>query len=190
MSESKYLRILCSLPVILIALYFFRFWGLIIVFLRYCMYKEKDIFKAPIVLFIVGIIFVLPKLVFNVLNFFKVKVHILDVLVHNDYYSKVLGYGKYLVTMGIIIFVIVFIVKCIIDLINSIEAALKRINETPERSHEIKIIRPREEEPEVIEVEKKHEKHIVECPYCGETVTIDGEFAVCKFCRKKVYYKE
>ena len=188
MSESKYLKVLCSIPMILLVLYFFRFWGLIAVVLRYIMYKNKKMFKLPIVLIASGVILVMPKLVFRILKLFKVSLSFLNQFVKLEFYSKLLGYGKYLITTGIIILFIVFIIACILELMGILENVFKEdLEKTKNERPQMHVSTPVRVEPKII---RAREPHIVECPNCGEEVLVEDDYATCKYCRGKVYYKE
>ena len=109
-------------------------------------------------------------------------------IVEFDFYSKLLGYGKYLLTTGIFLLFIVFIIACIIELMRGFEKYFKEdLNVTKNERPQLHISTPNRIEPKII---KPREPHVVECPHCGEDVLIEDNFAICKYCRQKVYYKQ
>ena len=62
MNYNKLLKILCSIPIILVMLYFIPFLGVCLLICRYFIYKTEKSIKTPITLVIIGLIILIPNI--------------------------------------------------------------------------------------------------------------------------------
>ena len=80
MKESKILKVLSSIPVILISLYFIPFLGICLIILRYLIVDNKKRISTPIYIIGVGILILIPKGLNLILNMVKVDLAIIPSL--------------------------------------------------------------------------------------------------------------
>ena len=57
----KFLRILTSIPVILVVLYYFKVLGVFLILIRFITYRGSKKISLPILLFGIGIIILIPR---------------------------------------------------------------------------------------------------------------------------------
>ena len=62
MSENKFFKLLCSLPVVLIVLYFIPFLGICLILFRYYVYRGNKYYKTPALLLVCGFTFIITVL--------------------------------------------------------------------------------------------------------------------------------
>ncbi len=185
MKEREIFKILTSIPVILIVLYFIPFLGVCLIIFRYFIYKNKY-YKLPLTLVICGILIIIPNIVNSILKSFKINS--LENLITLDIYQKLVPYSKRLITVGIIFLIISYIVKIIYNKVsNKLTNEFKNyIQKEEQRSAEISA------KNDLIMKEKREKAqntHVVYCPYCGSDNMITGSVGTCKYCRRKIEYK-
>ena len=123
MNENKIFKILCSIPVILITLYFIPFIGVILILFRYYVYRNEKYYKTPLILLICGLLLLIPRVVNSVIKILKFNVEdvpYLKVVLDSDIYLKLLSYSRYLIIVSIIFLIISFIFRNTISKINGI----------------------------------------------------------------------
>lgn len=184
MNTNQILKILGSLPVILLFLYFIPFVGICLIILRYCVYGKNKYFSIPIDLIIIGLIIIVPK-VFNIgLNLLNSKINVLDEMIESDIYLKLMDYSKYIITVGIVFLIISIIFRKIFDKINSLitRFALAEINANAKIS--------KENDMEIkLKQEKAKNTNVVYCPNCGADNILSENVGVCKYCRNPLQQK-
>ena len=114
MTENKIIKLIASIPVILVLLYFLPFVGVCLIIFRYFVYKDRKSYELPIVLLIVAVILLLPRgaeLTLNNLNKPLSLIPYLSNIVENGIYIKIVKYSKFLFTLGIITIIVSYIVK-------------------------------------------------------------------------------
>ena len=67
MKNNLILKILSSIPIILLAIYIYPFFGICLIILRYFLYKQKRI-STPILIITIGILLLIPKYLFIILK--------------------------------------------------------------------------------------------------------------------------
>lgn len=181
--KNKFIKFLCSIPVILIATYFSVFIGVCLLVLRVCITKNEKIFTVPVTLFLIGLLLVLSK---NFTSMFKgLEFPYISPNTVNDVLNKLPGFGKTLMILSVVYFVIAVLVKGIILIIAAFASflALRAI------SKEVKEREEKEEKPNEEREVEPIEIHIMECPNCGSTVKFKGKQGTCKYCKSVVEYK-
>lgn len=187
MRENKFLQVLCSLPIILIVLYFIPFLGVCLILFRYYVYRARKYYSTPIMLVVLGLILTIPKLIDSILKAFNSKINIpyLDTIINSDTYLKLLNYSKLLITVGIIFIMLCFIFKSLYVRLSS--KVKNFVDEQQKKDYEISqknnlIIKERQE--------RAKNTHVVYCPHCGADNMLFEKTGVCKFCRRQIEYKE
>lgn len=192
MNENKIFKILCSIPVILITLYFIPFIGVILILFRYYVYRNEKYYKTPLILLICGLLLLIPRVVNSVIKILKFNVEdvpYLKVVLDSAIYLKLLSYSSYLIIVSIIFLIISFIFRNTISKINGIISSqiFNYGNKLQEDSYKIR------KENDLIMQEKRERAqntHVVYCPYCGSDNMLTEKTGTCKFCRRKIEYKE
>ena len=192
MNENKIFKILCSIPVILITLYFIPFIGVILILFRYYVYRNEEYYKTPLILLICGLLLLIPRIVNSVIKILKFNVEdvpYLKVVLDSAIYLKLLSYSSYLIIVSIIFLIISFIFRNTISKINGIISSqiFNYGSKLQEDSYKIR------KENDLIMQEKRERAqntHVVYCPYCGSDNMLTEKTGTCKFCRRKIEYKE
>jgi len=193
MNTNKVLKILCSLPIILIFLYFIPFIGICLILLRAFIYKNQSKIKTPITLVVIGIIILIPKILYFIFDIIKVDInnipYLKDILNSEIYINDLIGYSKYLISAGIILLIISYIVQLIYDKVsNKINKGFQSyIQESVNRDAEIS----KENDLKIkIKQEKAKNTGYVKCPTCGSDNLVSEKFGTCKYCRNKLVNKD
>ena len=110
--NNNLFKILCSIPVILIVLYFLPFLGVCLMIFRYFIKRDEKSFKMPITLVITGFIILIPNIINSVLKTFKLKIEIpyLNEVINSELYPNLIKYSKLLITLGIIFLILSYII--------------------------------------------------------------------------------
>ena len=179
--KSKFIKFICSIPVILIVTYFSTFIGVCLLILRVCTTKKEKLFTVPVTLFLIGLLLVLSKNFKDIFDGLELAYMSPNTL--SNFINRLPGFGKTLMILSVVYFIIAAIVKGILAIITALIAffTLKAI------SNEVKKHEEKEEKEEEIEVEPV-EIHIMECPNCGSTVKFKGRKGTCKYCKSEVEY--
>ncbi len=187
MKNNLIFRFICSIPVILITLYFLPFLGICLILFRFYMYRDR-IYKTPIFITVLGIIILIPQLlnyIFSLISFDSSKLPYFNKVVQSNIYVDFVKYGKFLVTLGIIVLILSFVIKNLVSkLSNKLESGIKNYIEKEEiKSREIAekndlIVREREAEARNL--------HVIKCPYCGGDNMVSTPTTTCKYCRRHI----
>jgi len=191
MKDNLIFKILCSYPVILITLFFMPVIGIILIFFRFYMYRDR-IFRIPITILVVGLVLLIPKLldyIFDLIKFDSSKIPYFDTVVDSAIYDRLIGFSKFIIAASIIILIVSFIVKNIASKLDvKAEQAVKNYVERQE-AKELEI-----HEKNDLLVKKRaseaNNTHVVKCPSCGGYNTLVYNTGTCKYCRRKIQYKE
>ena len=120
MRDNILLKILCSIPVILVTLYFIPFLGVCLLIFRYIVYYyDKRRISTPYYLVSIGLIILIPKLVQYIFKTFNLKTSIIpyfDTIINSNLYNTdFIKYSKLLIILGIIFLIITSIVSSFVD---------------------------------------------------------------------------
>ena len=186
MKCNKLLKIMCSIPVVLILLYFIPFLGICLTLFRLYFYKNKKYF-TPVILIIIGILLLIPKLLILVVETFKISLSIsyLNNIMMSDVYYNLINYSKLLISFGLILILLSVMFRSLYYKLN--DKIKSYINNIEKRNTEISrkndmIIKEKQE--------KAKNTHVVFCPYCGADNMLTQRIGICKYCRRKIEYKE
>ena len=185
---EKLLKLLCSIPIILLLLYYIPFLGIILILFRYYVYRNKKYYSLPIYLISCGLFLLLPRLLSFVVKTFKLNINISE-FISSDLYLKLISFSKFLITVGIIFLFLSYIIRNLIakfvsQLKNSAKGYINKYEQEQNRIREKNdlIVRERKEAAE--------NTHLVCCPTCGLNNLIVGKVGKCKSCRNQISYKE
>ena len=188
MKNNIILKILLSIPIILIALYFIPFLGVCLIIFKSFVYGSKKSIITSVSLLIVGLIVLIPK----VLSLTKInidKIPYLKDIINSDMYNiNFIKYSKLLITIGIIFLVITLILKLVVTkLSNKFNGKVgEYITEMQKKEIEIS----RENDMKIkLKQERAKNTSYVKCPYCGSDNLLGEKFGTCSFCRRKIENK-
>ncbi len=191
MENNLIFKILCSYPVILLALFFMPVIGVILILFRFYMYRDR-IYRVPITLLIISLVLLIPKLIdwiFDLVKFDSSKIPYFDTIVDSSIYGRLIGFSKFVIAASIIILNVSFIVKNIASKLDAkAESAVRNYVERQE-AKELEI----HEKNDLLVKERAsaaNNTHVVKCPSCGGYNTLVYNTGTCKYCRRKIQYKE
>lgn len=187
MKNNLFIKILCSIPVILVTLYFIPFLGICLLFLRRFVYQTKTI-KTYILLLVCAVLILIPKtvdLIIKKLELSKIKIPYLEKIISSGIYSNLLTYSRLLIILGVVFIILSYILRNIFDKVNSgirnyMEQDLKKDYEI-RKENDMKMQEKRE---------RAKNTHVVYCPYCGSDNMLTEQTGTCKFCRRKIEYRK
>ena len=188
---KKVLSLLCSIPVILVALYFIPFLGIVLILFRLYFKKQDKIYMLPTFLIATALTIFIPKIIYLVVNALAIKVNIpfLDKIISSDLYEKLIKYGKLLIIVGVLYLILRYIFTNIFMKVkNKLNSSVNDFVERNEqRSYEIQ----KENDLKMRETQEKVKNtHFVSCPTCGKDNIIHGNIGTCTHCRGTLVYKE
>ena len=191
-STNGLVKLICSLPVVLIVLYFLPALGVIIVITRYFIYGERHFFRTPVVLMLVGLILLAPRGLQLAIENFNLSFTIpflLDIL-NLELYPKLADYGQFILIVGVVILIVSYLLKSFISgLSNNIRSMMSQYAST-KQAEEVEIRKENDLKLREKEITSKQKTpHVVKCPHCGKTNSITGTVGKCKSCRSAIEYK-
>lgn len=190
MKNNLILKILSSIPVILLAIYIYPFFGICLIILRYFLYKQKRV-STPILIITMGILLLIPKYLFLLLNKLNITNNIITYLqkiIDLATNINTIKYSKSLLIIGVIILIITITIEQLINKINKVinTGMLSYINKSIETEKEMS-------KQNDIEIKLKQEKAknttYIKCSNCGSDNLINEKIGVCKYCRSKLENK-
>ncbi len=182
MNENKLFKLIASMPVILLTLYFIPFVGVCLTGLRYFVYRNKKQYSTPITLIVIGIICLIPTMTETVLEIAKINnipyvnraIEIADELDFDDF-------SKTLLTVGILTMIAVYAIKKIANKIeNNVSKYMRAQAEAEREINEKNNLKIKEKQ------EAAKNTHFVKCKSCGGNNVIVGDIGKCKFCRQTI----
>ncbi len=189
MKNNLLFKILSSLPIILISLYFIPFLGVCLILLRYFIYDNKKRISTPIYIVGIGILILIPKALNLILDVAKVDITTIpclkDIIGAELYNVDFINYSKRLICVGVIFLIISFVLNTIFDKVSSkLNSGIRDyINETQKRDAEIS----KKNDMEIkIKQEKAKNTSYVKCPNCGSDNLLGEKYGTCKYCRSKL----
>lgn len=187
MNSNFILKILCSLPAILIASYFTRLLGICLIILRHFVYRHKNYSRLSLDIIAIGFILLVPKVFYEISKFLKFNNSIpyLNEIITSNIYVNLIEYSKFLLCLGIILLIISSIVNRLfskaLQCIRTYIHAEQKINAEISKQNDMEI---------KLKQERAKNTHVVFCPYCGADNMLTEKVGNCKYCRRQIEYKE
>ena len=189
MLDTFFVKILLSLPIIFLVLYFLPILGVFLLIAKYFFepsYKKKKLF-LPFICF--GLLLLLPKGLEKLFEVFHISLEQVPLLVKiisfSLYKEKLVSYGMFLLAIGIFGLVLHFLLK---KIINNFSYALKKGFKSLQKQ-ELEI--SRENDLKIKEKQLRAKQSVyVKCPYCGSDNILGEKYGVCMFCRRKIENKK
>ncbi len=184
-------KVLCSLPIILLFLYFIPFVGVCLILFRLFIYKNNKQYTL-ICLIVIGLLLLIPDLILRVVNLFKINIETiphLEIIITTLNHEKLVGYGKFIIIVGIILLIIYTIISTIMKKVASTGRIFLFSSMMMQQNKMVEISKQNDMEMK-IKREKAKNTHVVYCPNCGADNILSGNVGMCKYCRSKLEYKE
>ena len=164
MRNNAILKLICSIPVIILALCFLPVVGVLLIILRNFVYTNSRNYKTATSIIVLGIIILLPNVINWIVNdVFKsegVNIPYLQEIINSEIYMSLYSNCEFIITVGIIYLIVSFAISKLTNkATNFITSYIKK----QERAKHTKVMR---------------------CPYCGAHNIITEKTAKCSFCRK------
>ncbi len=189
---NKFLKFLCSFPIIFIVLYFIPFLGICLILFRYYVYRLKNrYYFISIYLLVCGLFILVPKVIHSflkMLDISNIEIPYLNTIINSDIYINLVSYSKLLITVGIIFLVLSVVIKNVFNNVsNKLNSGIRNYMEQDlQKDYEIR-------KENDLKMQEKREKtrntHVVNCPYCGSDNMLTEQTGTCKFCRRRIEYK-
>lgn len=184
MNSNRILKILSSLPVIIIVSYFIPFIGVCLIIAHYFIYNNQKYYHIPLSLVSTGLIIIIPKLLV-IINDKWANIPYIKTIYSSGVYPKVLNYSKFLISVGIIFLLLSILFK---NLFNKITNYIRTyINKREKIYSEVS-------QKNDLEIKVKQEKakntQVVICPNCGADNILSESIGICKYCRRSLTTKE
>ena len=180
-SANGLVKLICSLPVVLIVLYFLPVLGVIMVIARYFIYGERHFFRTPVVLMLAGLILLVPRGLQLATENFNLGFTI-------PHLSDILNFE--LLIVGVVILIVSYLLKSFISgLSNNIRSMMSQYAST-KQAEEVEIRKENDLKLREKEITSKQKTpHVVKCPHCGKTNSITGTVGKCRSCSSAIEYK-
>ena len=179
MKNNLFIKILCSIPVILLFLYFIPFLGVCLILFRYFIYDNKKRIETPIYLIVCGVIILIPKLILSISSAVKYEIPYFNDIFNSELYSiNFIKYSKLLITVGVIFLILSFI-------FNSLFNKIKNYLHTSISSYEQRTAKIQEKNDLIMKEKQMQAKntHVVICSHCGASNMLTSTTGKCKYCR-------
>ena len=184
MKENLIIKILVSIPVVLVFLYFIPFLGICLLLFRFFVYGGRKNILTTAVLAGFGFLILIPKMLL-LLKIDISKIAYLGKFVNSNLYKvDFIKYSKFLITLGIVFLILTVVFNRLFTKFGSLLG--NYIKEIEKQDREI-----REENNLKIQEKQEKAKHTsyVRCPYCGSDNLLTERTGVCKFCRRTIENK-
>ena len=185
MRNNIFIKIISSLPVILLALYFSRVLGVILILVRLSAYSPKKRDLTPIILVIAGLIVLVPKgldAFFDLIKFNSKNIpYFNDIVTSSVYTGDFMKYSKALIIIGIVFGIITYF-------LNKITKNVKDFFKAGFDSYTDKQI-AYEKENDLKIKESAKTTQVVVCKKCGASNIITEKIGKCKYCRNTIVGK-
>lgn len=178
---KKFLEILCSMPVILLMLYFMPFLGVVLIVTRLFVVNAKRNQHLAIVLIVLGVILLIPKLVDLIP---ALNITFIEEVLSSNIYHQLVSYSKFLVTVGVICLIVYYLLQ---KLIEKIKIAFMRLLHKEQQVY--RAVAKENDLKMKMDREKAQRTNVVICPYCGADNMLSEVAGTCKFCRRKLENK-
>lgn len=183
MKHNIFVKLLVSIPVILVTLFYSPFLGIILILFRYYVHSNKKFYQTPLMLLLTSLIIWLPKIIEFVIEYGKINIEIPYIyqIMDTKIYPELLVFSKTLITIGIILFIVSYILK---NIFTSLYNKLMRLVEY-EQIKDYEISKKNDMAIKEKQLRAKNTK-VVKCPNCGASNTITSTTGKCKYCRSSI----
>lgn len=183
MRHNIFVRLLASMPVILVTLYFLPILGIILLIFRYYVYSNRKYYQTSVFLLLSALLIWIPKIIEFIVEYgkFNIEIPYLYQIIDTSIYPKLLEFSKTLAIIGIILFIVSYILK---NVCTSLYNKLMKLVEY-EQNKDYEISKKNNMAIKEKQLRAKNTK-VVKCPNCGANNTITSTTGKCKYCRSSI----
>ncbi len=190
--NSIFLKILVSVPAIVLGTLLFPALGVLLIFLRYAISDTRKDRRGSISLIAIGIILFIPKIILllseafhfdpNVIPFFK------NIITNDFYRINISNCAFALIIIGIFSLALSIIFKNLVNKFKNLLVGF--VQNSIEKNEETHAKIKKENDLKIKQMEyQSQNSHVVSCDNCGATNTIVGNTGVCAYCRQPISNK-
>ncbi|MBR6166211.1 hypothetical protein IKQ65_01090 [Candidatus Saccharibacteria bacterium] len=176
-------RLVCSLPVLLVTLYFVPALGVILTIARLFIYGSYRYYRVPAALLVVALFCLIPRAYELAQQNFQIPVFqpLIDFRSH-AFYEKLTAFGRFTAIFSIIMLVLSQILG---KLATSVSGALRmaQMAKSVDTSNRKPGLTPDKPTPSQTD---QTTPHVLKCPHCGKVNHIKGTVGDCKSCRNPI----
>ena len=184
MQNNLIIRILCSAPVILAALYFLPVLGICLIILRYIA-SNRDRDRLPYLLMGLGVALWIPKLAALVCRWIQVDTktipYLSDLNGSEIYGTSLINYSEVLLITGAVFLIMSILFKKMLQKLK--EMFMQYIHSEQQKNYEI-------DQKNNLKIKEKQLRakttHIVYCPHCGASNILTEKTGICEYCHSKI----
>ena len=189
MRTNWFTKLISSLPVILIVLYFSRILGVLLILFRLLISTSKKKTITPIVLAVTGVVVLIPKgldMLFKAIKFNAKNIPIFNDIVTSEIYTgNFMKYSRALLIIAIV-FTILGVIASKIG-----ESVTKYLKSSIEGYTDKQIEYEKENDLKIKEQQERAKNtQVVVCKKCGGTNIITEKIGKCKYCRNTIVAKD
>ena len=179
-------KLICSLPVILVTLYFVPPIGIILTIARLFIYGSYRYYRVPAAIIVVALLCLVPRAYELLQQNFGVNIPFLQFLVDfrlHPLYQKLTDFGRWVAIFSLIMFVVSLILG---KVATAVSGALRMARmASSERSTNTNKPGLTHDNPAKHQTDQTT-PHVVKCPDCGKANHIIGTVGTCKSCRNAI----
>lgn len=179
-------KLICSLPVILITLYFVPPIGIILTIARLFIYGSYRYYRVPAAILVVALLCLVPRAYELLQQNFGVNIPFLQFLVDfrlHPLYQKLTDFGRWVAIFSLIMFVVSLILG---KVATAVSGALRMARmASSERSTNTNKPGLTPDNPAKHQTDQTT-PHVVKCLNCGKANHITGTVGTCKACRSAI----
>lgn len=173
MKNNIFIKLLCSIPVILVAMYFSKILGICLIIFRLVAIRNSK-YTLPSILILVGLVLLIPKGI----DMIKSDLPYITDILNSDIYPKLLSYSKFLLIFGIILMILTYIIQLFSSKVNN--TISDYINKEQQQEYEIK----KENDLKMREKQEQSKyTRVIKCPHCGASNMVKDKTGTCSHCR-------
>lgn len=180
MNSNRLLKIICSLPVIVIISYFIPFLGVCLIITHFFVYNNQKDYFMPLSLIGIGILILIPKIITMIIKK-GIKIPYLQTITNSEIYPELIKYSKFLISVGIIFLILASLFKNAVNkvtnFIRSYFSNRDRIASEVSQKNDLEI---------KIKQEKAKNTNVVICSNCGADNILAEATGICKYCRSSL----
>jgi len=173
MNHNFLVKIICSVPVILVVSYFSKILGVLLVIFRLITVRESK-YTLPSTLIGLGLIILIPQ----GLHMINSDIPYVNDILALEIYPKLFSYSKFLLILGVILLMVSYIIQDSSRRINN--HISNYVNKQAENDYNIS--KENDYRMRQKQEESKYTR-IIKCPHCGANNTIKDKVGICSHCR-------
>lgn len=185
-------KLVCSLPILLVTLYFVPPLGVVLTIARYFIYGGYHYHRVPAVLLIIGAACLVPRfyelLQNNIGESIPVFQPLIDFRTH-QLYSKLTDFGRFVSIFSIIVLIASQLLKNVISKVSGMIRMASMTSGKNAGNNSQQNTRTMQKDGKPVDPSDQETPHVVKCPSCGKANHIIGTVGTCKSCRNPIEWQ-